>query len=71
MTTHKVEYEIKFQDGKPEKPGLYDCLVNGKRRTLQFKRCVITHRSYWLNIDGTDVDPNATILWRSGKVLLD
>ena len=67
----KKKPEIEWQTGKPERPGLYDCLVDGKRTTLQFKRCMFSGKKYWMHIDGSDVDPNAEVLWHDGKVFLD
>ena len=65
------EPEIEWQTGKPEKPGLYDCMVNGERKTLQLKKCYFTKRIYWMNIDGTDVDPNADVKWHEGNVFFE
>lgn len=62
--------EYKWNDGKPERPGLYNARVNGREIPLQFKVCQFSHRSYWLYVDGSDVDPNAKVEWRSGKIQL-
>lgn len=69
--TAKKEDTIEWRTDEPEKPGLYDCLENGERKTLQFKRCIFTKRRYWMHIDGTDVDPNAEVKWHEGKVFED
>lgn len=62
--------EIVWQSGQPEKPGLYDCMVNGRRATLQFKKCPFTGRKYWMYVDGSDVDPNAEVKWHDGKLFM-
>ena len=46
-------------------------MVNGERRTLQLKKCYFTKRIYWMNIDGTDVDPNADVKWHEGNVFFE
>lgn len=66
--TAKKEDAIEWRTDTPEKPGLYDCMENGERKTLQYKRCIFTKRSYWMHIDGTDVAPNAEVKWHEGKV---
>ncbi len=57
---------MEWRTDKPERPGLYDCKVDGKRCTLHFKKCILTGRSYFLYVDGSDVNPNAKIEWRDG-----
>lgn len=79
MARKKKETEDKTPEKKepewrtdlPERPGLYDCLVDGKRMTLQFKRCVFSGRKYWMHIDGSDVNPGAEVKWHDGKVFMD
>lgn len=63
--------EIEWRTDRPERPGLYDCEVNGERKTLQFKKCPFTGRTYWMYIGGQDVDPNAEVKWHEGKVFAD
>ena len=67
MARKKKEPEIEWKTGQPDRPGLYDCMVNGERKTLQLHRCIFSKKIYWMNIDGTDVDPNAEVLWRDGN----
>ena len=62
--------QYKWDDGKPERAGLYNARVDGREIPLQFKVCQFTGRSYWMYVDGTDVNPNAKVEWRSGKVEL-
>ena len=64
------EPEVKWREGLPEAPGLYDCLVNGERKTLQLHRCIFSKRKYWMHLDGTDVESGAEIKWREGNVFL-
>lgn len=71
MARKKKQPEIEWRTDRPERPGLYDCMVNGNRTTLQYKRCMFTKRSYWLYVDGSDVDPNAEVKWHEGKVFTD
>lgn len=63
--------EIEWRQDTPERPGLYDCRVNGERTTLQYKRCIFTKRSYWLYVDGSDVSLDAKVEWHEGKVFTD
>ena len=65
MTKKKEEW----LSGKPERPALYKCKVNGEETVLQFKKCVFSGRTYWLYTDGSDVDPNAEVLWKPGRTL--
>lgn len=69
--TAKKEDTIEWRTDRPEKPGLYDCTVNGERKTLQLKRCIFTKRIYWMYIDGTDVDPAAEVKWHEGSVFTE
>ena len=69
-TKEPEQKEPEWQTGLPERPGLYDCLVDGQRTTLQFKRCIFSGRRYWIHIDGSDIPPNAEVKWHDGKVLL-
>lgn len=57
-----------WNNGKPERPALYNCKVNGKETVLQLRYCPISRKKYWLYVDGSDVDPNAEVLWREGKI---
>ena len=59
---------MKWHTEVPNKPGLFKCKVNGEPKVLQFKKCPFTHRWYWLNIDGSDLDPNAKVVWTDGKI---
>ena len=56
-----------WRSDKPERQALYQCKVNGKEMVLHFKKCPFSGRSYWLYVDGSDVDPNAEVLWREGR----
>lgn len=71
MARKKKEPEINWQTGLPERPGLYDCMVDGKRMTLQLKRCVFSGKRYWMNIDGSDVNPSSEVKWHDGRVFVD
>ena len=59
-----------WRTDRPTKPGLYNCRIGSLETPLQFKRCQFSGRSYWLYVDGTDVDPNAAVEWRPGKIRL-
>lgn len=60
--------EEAWRTDKPERPGLYNCRIEGHEMPLHFKKCPFTGRTYWLYVDGTDPDPNKKIEWRPGKV---
>lgn len=62
--------EYKWDEGKPERAGLYNARVDGREMPLHFKVCQFTHRSYWMYVDGTDVNPSAKVEWREGRVEL-
>lgn len=66
----KTEAPKKWNTGKPEKPGLYNARVDGQETVLQFKVCPFNNRSYWMYVDGTDVNPSANVEWREGKAKL-
>ena len=61
--------EFEWHTGKPERPALYNARVNGKETVLQFRKCPFSGRTYWLYVDGSDVDPSALVEWREGRVL--
>lgn len=63
--------QIEWRTDRPERPALYNARINGEEMPLQFKRCPFTGRSYWLFVDGSDVDPNAKVEWHAGKILKD
>ena len=67
----KTEPQYEWLTGKPERGGLYNARVEGREMPLQFKICPFTRRSYWLHVDGSDVDPNAKVEWRKGKIFLE
>ena len=62
----KPEYE--WRSDRPERPALYNARVDGKETVLQFRKCQMTGRMYWLYVDGSDVNPNAKVEWREGRV---
>lgn len=64
----KKKQAYEWHEERPERPALYNCRVNGKELPLQFKKCPFSGRTYWLYVDGTDVDPNAKVEWRHGKI---
>lgn len=66
-TEPKQEDKTVWHEGKPERPALYACKVNGVRTVLQFKKCMFSGRTYWLHLDGSDVDPQAKVEWSSGR----
>ena len=57
-----------WKEGKPERPALYNCRVDGKETVLQLRYCPISNRKYWLYVDGSDVNPSAHVEWREGRI---
>lgn len=61
--------ETSWRTDRPERPTLYRCRVDGHETVLQFKKCPFSGRTYWLYVDGSDVDPNAKVEWTEGKAM--
>ena len=57
-----------WHEGKPERPKLYRARVDGKETILQLRYCPMSGKTYWLYVDGSDVDPNAKVEWQDGKI---